>query len=127
MRLGHADAGVAVVSRLRGVIRFRAAMIVTITVALAVAGGFGWWWVRRTAAVDAPNLMCVTADCRYAASRRLRVGEILPLRCSRCDRRSVFGTHVCKGCGTAAVLNRTRGIDEPTYCLTCGKEVRRAH
>jgi predicted Zn-ribbon and HTH transcriptional regulator len=71
----------------------------------------------------APNLMCVTAGCGYQANRSLQIGEILPLTCPRCGRRSVYGTHVCRQCGTAVVLKRQQGINAPTYCPQCGREV----
>jgi DNA-directed RNA polymerase subunit RPC12/RpoP len=74
---------------------------------------------------SAPNLMCVTTGCGYQANRPLRIGEILPLACPECGRRSVYGTHVCRQCGTAVVLNRQRGIDAPTDCPRCGREVSR--
>jgi len=98
---------------------------VTVIVALLAAFACGYWLYSGRGSADQPNLMCVTPACGYHARRRLAVGQVLPFRCPRCGQRSVYGTHLCKHCGTAVVLNRQRGIDTPTYCPNCGQEVRR--
>ncbi len=95
-------------------------------IACVAMGTTAYWLFAKDAGADRqPNLMCVSTGCGYRATRRLRVGEILPLRCPRCEERSVYGTHLCGGWGTAVVLNRQRGIDMPTYCPKCKAEVRR--
>jgi len=103
-------------------IAIRAAVATTL-VAVVLVG----WKLLGASNPPVPNLMCVTPGCPYRVRRELRVGEVLPLRCPQCNHRSVFGTHVCKECGTAVVLNRQRGIDLPTYCPRCGREVTRGH
>ena len=98
---------------------------VFLLLAVLGVGVFGYRYFARSQAGAPPNLMCVTLACGYQTRRQLRVGDVLPLRCPRCGQRSVYGTHICKRCGTAVVLNRQRGIDRSTFCPQCGQEVRR--
>ena len=114
-------AGIGVPTRSPRAIRRGVVVILMLT--LAAAGGVAYCIFARGTSPDRPSLMCVTPGCGYHTRRRLRVGEVLPLSCPRCGKRSVYGTHPCKHCGTVVVLNEQRGLPGPTHCPHCGQEV----
>jgi len=102
----------------------RALLAGVAVIAVAVAGPL---FLRSRDFTGPPNLMCVTPGCNYRNHRSLEIGQVLPLQCPTCGKRSVYTTHVCRACGAATVLNRQRGLQIPTYCPKCGNEVTRGN
>ncbi len=107
-----------------GRLPLRLVVVSGLVLVLPLAGILLYSMLARRGA-DRPEMMCVTPACGFQSSRKMAIGDVPPLTCPRCGRRSVYGTHTCRHCGTGVVLNRQRGVDLPTYCPRCGREVNR--
>ncbi len=92
-----------------------------IGLALLIGGYYAYaTWTRDSQTHDVA-MMCATTGCSYEREETLQVGEILPIQCPKCGKKSVVPSFKCK-CGTSNVWNEDRGLKPPTKCTKCGKE-----
>lgn len=95
-------------------------------VAAVVATGAYFVYAAWTGGPDAPlehTLMCATPGCGYTEHRELRVGEILPGKCPKCGKNSVYCAFNCPKCKTPNLMNEDLGKPGRTKCSKCGTEI----
>ena len=93
-----------------------------IVVAVAVLGFLAYraWFGGEGARSIA--LACTTEGCGYTREKKPEIGEMLPLICPECGKRSVVPAFRCRNCGTLNAWNESKGLTPPTPCVKCGQE-----
>jgi hypothetical protein len=95
----------------------------TAIAAVLLVGGYFVYgaWTKNDRALEA-RLMCYS--CEYTSSKELKVGEVYPQPCPKCEKQTFVPALNCSKCGAPNVWNEDRGAKPPTKCRKCGVELR---
>lgn len=95
-----------------------------IGIAVLVVGFFAYRvWAGGAGRTQDFEMICTTEGCGYVSDEKLKIGDVLPLTCPDCGKRSVVPAFRCPECEAINVWNESRGLPAPTPCVGCGYEV----